>query len=84
MGRGCFQSALTRLYGLRNRTLSDVTTRLALPCGAPEKAIEEVMVANPKLLEQCRGGKMTVNAFVAGRVVKVTREQASPATLKER
>src|SRR5579863_9672105 len=47
--------------------------------GALAKVIDDVMAANPKQLEQYRGGKTTVLAFFVGQVMKATRGQADPA-----
>jgi aspartyl-tRNA(Asn)/glutamyl-tRNA(Gln) amidotransferase subunit B len=41
------------------------------------------MAASPKLLEQYRGGKLTVKAFFVGQVRKATKGQASPAMVNE-
>jgi aspartyl-tRNA(Asn)/glutamyl-tRNA(Gln) amidotransferase subunit B len=50
---------------------------------AIEKVIEEVMAANPKQLEQYRGGKTTVKAFFVGQVMKATKGQAKPDLVNE-
>ena len=50
---------------------------------AIEKAIDEVMAANPKQLEQYRAGKKTVKAFFVGQVMKATKGQANPAVVNE-
>ena len=47
--------------------------------GAIEKAIDEVLVENPKQLEQYRGGKATLKGFFIGQVMKKTKGQANPA-----
>jgi aspartyl-tRNA(Asn)/glutamyl-tRNA(Gln) amidotransferase subunit B len=51
--------------------------------GALEKIIEEVIAANPKQVEQYRGGKATVIGFLVGQVMKASRGQASPAAANE-
>src|SRR6185295_6504356 len=51
--------------------------------GALEKIIDEVIAANPKQVEQYRGGKATVLGFFMGQVMKVSRGQANPATVNE-
>jgi aspartyl-tRNA(Asn)/glutamyl-tRNA(Gln) amidotransferase subunit B len=48
-----------------------------------EKLIDEVIAANPKQVEQFRGGKRTVAAFFVGQVMKASRGQANPAVLNE-
>jgi aspartyl-tRNA(Asn)/glutamyl-tRNA(Gln) amidotransferase subunit B len=48
-----------------------------------EKLIQEVMAANPKQLEQYRGGKKTVAEFFVGQVMRLSKGQANPALLKE-
>src|ERR1700761_9069947 len=50
---------------------------------ALEKMIQEVIAANPKQLEQYRGGKKTVAAFFVGQVMKLSKGQANPALLNE-
>ncbi len=51
--------------------------------GAIEKMIDEVIAANPKQVEQYRGGKKTVAAFFVGQVMKAVKGQANPAVLNE-
>jgi aspartyl-tRNA(Asn)/glutamyl-tRNA(Gln) amidotransferase subunit B len=48
-----------------------------------EKLIDEVIAANPKQVEQFRGGKRTVAAFFVGQVMKASKGQANPALLNE-
>jgi len=50
---------------------------------ALEKIIEEVIAANPKQLEQYRGGKKTVAAFFVGQVMKASKGQANPQLVNE-
>ena len=50
---------------------------------AIEKIIDEVIAANPKQLEQYRGGKKTVIAFFVGQVMKASKGQANPALVNE-
>ena len=45
------------------------------------KIIDEVIVANPKQLEQYRSGKTTVMGFFVGQVMKASRGQADPAAV---
>ncbi len=51
--------------------------------GAIEALIDEVIAANPKQVEQYRGGKKTLTAFFVGQVMKATKGQANPALLNE-
>ena len=51
--------------------------------GALEKLVDEVLAANPKQVEQYKGGKTTVIGFLVGQVMKASRGQANPATLNE-
>jgi aspartyl-tRNA(Asn)/glutamyl-tRNA(Gln) amidotransferase subunit B len=48
-----------------------------------EKLIDDVIAANPKQVEQFRGGKRTVAAFFVGQVMKASKGQANPAVLNE-
>jgi aspartyl-tRNA(Asn)/glutamyl-tRNA(Gln) amidotransferase subunit B len=50
---------------------------------AIEKMIDEVIAANPKQVEQFKGGKRTVSAFFVGQVMKLSKGQANPALLNE-
>jgi aspartyl-tRNA(Asn)/glutamyl-tRNA(Gln) amidotransferase subunit B len=48
---------------------------------AIEAMIDEVIAANPKQVEQYRGGKKTVAAFFVGNVMRLSKGQANPALL---
>jgi aspartyl-tRNA(Asn)/glutamyl-tRNA(Gln) amidotransferase subunit B len=50
---------------------------------ALEKIIDEVIAANPKQVEQYRGGKKTVSAFFVGQVMKASKGQANPQLVNE-
>jgi aspartyl-tRNA(Asn)/glutamyl-tRNA(Gln) amidotransferase subunit B len=50
---------------------------------ALEKMIDEVIAANPKQVEQYRGGKKTVAQFFVGQVMRASKGQANPALLNE-
>ncbi len=50
---------------------------------AIEKAIDEIVAANPKQVEQYRAGKKTVKGFFVGQVMKATRGQANPQMVNE-
>ncbi|HVO82336.1 MAG TPA: Asp-tRNA(Asn)/Glu-tRNA(Gln) amidotransferase subunit GatB [Terriglobales bacterium] len=50
---------------------------------AIEKIIDEVIAANPKQLEQYRGGKKTVLGFFVGQVMKASKGQANPQLVNE-
>jgi aspartyl-tRNA(Asn)/glutamyl-tRNA(Gln) amidotransferase subunit B len=51
--------------------------------GAIEKMIDEIIAANPKQVDQYRGGKKTVSAFFVGQVMRLSKGQANPALLNE-
>src|SRR6266478_1235988 len=51
--------------------------------GAIEAMIDEVIAANPKQVEQYRGGKKTVAAFFVGQVMKLSKGQANPTKVNE-
>ena len=51
--------------------------------GALAKIVDDVIGANPKQLEQYRGGKIAVLAFFVGQVMKATRGQADPAAVNK-
>ncbi len=50
---------------------------------ALEKLIDEVIAANPKQVEQYRGGKKTMAGFFVGQVMRASKGQANPALLNE-
>ena len=50
---------------------------------ALEKIIDDVIMANPKQVEQYRGGKKTVAAFFVGQVMKASKGQANPQLVNE-
>jgi aspartyl-tRNA(Asn)/glutamyl-tRNA(Gln) amidotransferase subunit B len=51
--------------------------------GALEKIVDEVLAANPRQVEQFKGGKTTVMGFLVGQVMKASRGQANPAAVNE-
>jgi aspartyl-tRNA(Asn)/glutamyl-tRNA(Gln) amidotransferase subunit B len=51
--------------------------------GAIEAMIDQVIAANPKQVEQYRGGKKTMAGFFVGQVMKASKGQANPALLNE-
>ena len=51
--------------------------------GALESMIEEVLAANPKQVEQYKGGKSAVLGFLVGQVMRASRGQANPAVVNE-
>ena len=51
--------------------------------GALEKIVEDVLTANPKQVEQYKGGKTAVIGFLVGQVMKASRGQANPAAVNE-
>jgi aspartyl-tRNA(Asn)/glutamyl-tRNA(Gln) amidotransferase subunit B len=50
---------------------------------ALRKIIDEVVAANPKQVEQYRGGKTQVIGFLVGQVMKASRGQADPAVVNK-
>jgi len=50
---------------------------------ALDKIIDEILVANPKQLEQYRAGKKTMLGFFVGQVMKASKGQASPQIVNE-
>jgi len=51
--------------------------------GALAKIVEEVLAANPKQVEQYKGGKTAVLGFLVGQVMKATRGQANPGAVNQ-
>ena len=50
---------------------------------AIEKIIDEIIVANPKQVEQYRAGKKTVIGFFVGQAMKASKGQANPQMVNE-
>jgi aspartyl-tRNA(Asn)/glutamyl-tRNA(Gln) amidotransferase subunit B len=73
MATGDAPSAIMDREGLRQ--ISDAS--------ALEKIIDEVLAANPKQVDQYKGGKTAVAGFLVGQVMKASRGQANPATVNE-
>ncbi len=57
--------------------------QLITDAAAIQGIIDQVIAANPKQVEQYRGGKKTVLAFFVGQVMKATKGQANPALVNE-
>src|SRR5207248_386311 len=51
--------------------------------GAIEKILDEVIVGNPKQVEQYRSGKTAVINFLVGQVMKASRGQANSTAVNE-
>lgn len=51
--------------------------------GELARIVDQVIAANPKQVEQYRGGKASVLSFFMGQVMKATRGQADPAAVTE-
>ncbi len=51
--------------------------------GALETIVDEVLAANPKQVQQYKGGKTAVIGFLVGQAMKASRGQANPAALNE-
>ena len=51
--------------------------------GALEKIADEVITANPKQVEQYKGGKVALMGFLVGQMMKASRGQANPAVVTE-
>ena len=48
-----------------------------------EKLVDEVIAANPRQVEQFKGGKRAVAAYFVGQVMKVSKGQVNPGILNE-
>jgi aspartyl-tRNA(Asn)/glutamyl-tRNA(Gln) amidotransferase subunit B len=51
--------------------------------GALERMVDDVLAANPKQVDQYKGGKTTVIGFLVGQVMKASRGQANPGVVNE-
>ncbi|KAI4338197.1 hypothetical protein L6164_016541 [Bauhinia variegata] len=51
--------------------------------GEIEKMVDQVIVENPKQLEQYRGGKTKLQGFFAGQVMKLSKGKANPELLNK-
>src|SRR5579872_1020513 len=81
---------LKDLYDLcfeRNQDFSTVYERekpeQITDASAIEKIIIEIIAANPKQVEQYRGGKKTVIGFFVGQVMKASKGQANPQVVNQ-
>jgi aspartyl-tRNA(Asn)/glutamyl-tRNA(Gln) amidotransferase subunit B len=70
---GAAPASIMEREGLRQISDADSLERIA----------DEVLRANPKQVEQYRGGKTAVFGFLVGQVMKASRGQANPATVNE-
>jgi len=50
---------------------------------AIEKFVDDVLAANPKVVEEYRGGKTGVAGFLVGQVMKASQGKANPAMVQE-
>jgi aspartyl-tRNA(Asn)/glutamyl-tRNA(Gln) amidotransferase subunit B len=66
-------SAIVEREGLK--TISDT--------GALAQIVDDVIAANPKQVEQYKGGKTTVIGFLVGQAMKASRGQASPGAVND-
>ena len=48
-----------------------------------EKVVREILVANPSLVSQYKGGKTTLTSFFVGQAMKATHGSADPKTLSK-
>jgi aspartyl-tRNA(Asn)/glutamyl-tRNA(Gln) amidotransferase subunit B len=82
---------LKELYDLcfeRGRDFPEVyekegSPRQSTDTEALEKMVAEILAANPKQLEQYRGGKKTMLGFFVGQVMKASKGQANPQLVNE-
>ena len=51
--------------------------------GALENAVEAVLAANPKTVEEYKGGKTKVIGFLVGQVMKEMKGKANPGKVNE-
>jgi aspartyl-tRNA(Asn)/glutamyl-tRNA(Gln) amidotransferase subunit B len=51
--------------------------------GALAKIVGEVLAANPKQVDQYKGGKTTVLGYLVGQAMKASRGQANPAAVSQ-
>jgi aspartyl-tRNA(Asn)/glutamyl-tRNA(Gln) amidotransferase subunit B len=50
---------------------------------ALEKIVDDTIAANPRQVEQYKGGKTTVIGFLVGQIMKASRGQANPAAVND-
>jgi aspartyl-tRNA(Asn)/glutamyl-tRNA(Gln) amidotransferase subunit B len=63
---------------IENQGLKQITDS-----GAIEKIVREVLEANPKQIEQYKGGQQKVFGFFVGQVMKATQGKANPAEVNK-
>jgi len=74
----CFEKSEDFAVVYEREKPQQITDAVAL-----EKLIDEVIVANPKQVEQYRAGKKTMAGFFVGQVMRASKGQANPALLNE-
>jgi aspartyl-tRNA(Asn)/glutamyl-tRNA(Gln) amidotransferase subunit B len=74
----CFEKSEDFAVVYEREKPQQITDAVAL-----EKLIDEVIAANPKQVEQYRGGKKTMAGFFVGQVMRASKGQANPALLNE-
>ena len=74
----CFEKSEDFAVVYEREKPQQITDAVAL-----EKLIDEVIAANPKQVEQYRGGKKTMAGFFVGQVMRASKGHANPALLNE-
>jgi aspartyl-tRNA(Asn)/glutamyl-tRNA(Gln) amidotransferase subunit B len=77
---------LTQMFSTRQRASDIIVAQGLAQISDPEQiaaAVREIMAANPKQVEQYRGGKGATLGWFVGQVMKKTRGQANPQLVQE-
>ena len=69
--------------GAADSIIEDKGLRQITDSGAIEAAVDEVLAANPKQIEQFRAGKDKVLGFFVGQIMKATQGKANPAQVNQ-
>ena len=51
--------------------------------GALEKVVSDILAANPKVVEDYRGGKTNALGFLVGQCMRVSKGKGNPNILRE-
>ena len=78
---------VTGLAGKRDATAADVVEEKGLrqmnDTGALEQVVSDILAANPKVVEDYRGGKTNALGFLVGQCMRASKGKGNPNILRE-
>lgn len=75
--------AMVRTGKSANEIIDEKGLKQMTDTGAIQKFIDEAIAANPKAVEDYRGGKQSALGAIVGQVMKLSKGSANPATVQE-